>query len=109
MTQHPDGADPRQIQSVAVHLITLQAVLVAEHPVRTASALTAAAVDLGKAMGGFRTLHRPDTWVSTIADVATEQIDPESYAHNVLDAWHETERVQIERWVRETVDFLYGD
>jgi len=27
MTQHPDGDDPRQVQSVAVHLIALEAVL----------------------------------------------------------------------------------
>lgn len=32
MAQHPDGDDPRQLQSVAVHLITLDAVLARGKP-----------------------------------------------------------------------------
>jgi hypothetical protein len=108
MAQHPDGADPRQIQSVAVHLITLEAVLVGRQPLKTASALTAAAVDLGRAMGGYRTLHRPKTWTATIADVTAGHIEPETYASEILESWHGKEGPQIERWVVETLDYLYG-
>lgn len=108
MAQHPDGEDPRQVQSVAVHLITLEAVLVGRQPLKTASAVTAAAVDLGRAMGGYRRLHRPETWTATIADVAESQIEPEMYAREVLESWHAMEGPQIERWVVETLDYLYG-
>jgi len=108
MAQHPDGDDPRQIQSVAVHLITLEAVLVADQPIKTASAVTAAAVDLGKAMGGYRTLHRPATWEATIGHVAEGSVEPEEYARKVLDAWHQKEGLQMERWAADTVDYLYG-
>lgn len=108
MAQHPDGEDPRQVQSVAVHLITLQAVLVDGQASRTASAVTAAAVDMGKASGGYRILHRPETWMATIADVADKTVQQEEYAQGVLDAWHAIEGAQIARWTAETLDYLYG-
>lgn len=108
MAQHPDGEDPRQVQSVAVHLVTIEAVHRQDQPLRMASAVTAAAVELGRAIGGYRVLHRPTSWRSTIADVIEATVDPEEYVQDVLQAWEATEGLQIGRWTEETLDYLYG-
>jgi hypothetical protein len=107
MAQHPDGDDPRQLQSVAVHLITLHATLVDGQPISAASRITARAVASRRATGRFPRLHRPTRWTSTILDVAEGAVPPKVYAADVLSAWQATEGERIEGWTRLTLASLY--
>ena len=107
MAQHPDGDDSRQLQSVAVHLITLQAILREGQPLEAASRLTVQAIETGKAMGGFRKMRRPGEWPSTIADVSSRTVAADHYAQDVLSSWSPTEGDSISTWTQSTLESLY--
>jgi Family of unknown function (DUF5946) len=108
MAQHPDGDDPRQLQSVAVHLVTLHAVLRGGQPLSNASRITSRAVEAGRRRGAYPVLSRPTTWQWTVADVAAGQVLVEEYISSVLEAWEPLEGDRIGRWAKETVSDLYS-
>lgn len=108
MAQHPDGDDPRQLQSVTVHLITLQAILGDGQPITTASRITARAVQLGKVGGGYPKLERPTTWKSDIRDVADGNTTAHAFIVDVRAAWDVTEGARIREWTRATLESLYA-
>lgn len=107
MAQHPDGDSSQQRQSVAVHLITLTAVLARGEPVDTASRITRAGVEAGRREGGYPRLGPPSAWKSTIADVASDKTDAGSYARDVLDVWMEIEAPTLRDWTDRTLGLLY--
>lgn len=108
MAQHPDGDDRRQLQSVAVHLVTLRAVLVEGLPIESASRITSAAVALGKATEPFPKLQRPATWAWTIRDVRDGDVAAGTYAVSVLDAWVLSEGTRIAKWTSATLSNLFA-
>lgn len=108
MAQHPDGDDPRQIQSVASHLIALESVLVRGQPRTKTEEILVAAIGLGRRLGGFSVLDRPQTWKSTILDVLDGRTSPTDYVWDVLRAWHDTEASRINDWTDQTLQAMYG-
>lgn len=108
MAQHPDGDSPQQRQTVAVHLVTLMAVLIRGEPVETASQITQTGVEVGRRAGGFKKLDPPSDWKTTIADVASGKTDGVSYACDVLDSWTEIAEQPIADWTDRTLAGLYG-
>lgn len=108
MAQHPDGDDPRQRQSVAVHLVTLNSILKVGQPNDKASAVTQAAVDVGRTMGGYPRMNPPGSWPSTIADVADGRVDARTYAEAILEAWLNQESGLISEWTEASLARLYG-
>lgn len=108
MAQHPDGNDPRQVQSVASHLIALESVLVGDQPRAKTAEILVAAVALGRQIGGFRILTRPREWPSNIGDVIEERTTATRYVSDVLASWHSVEGDQISLWAKQTLEELYG-
>ena len=108
MAQHPDGDDPRQVQSVAVHLIALEAVLSRQQPRTKVEDILRTGIRLGDEMGGFPMLERPRTWPRTILDVAEASASGNEYATGVLSSWHDTEGDRLRAWTAATLDALYG-
>lgn len=108
MAQHPDGDAPQQRQSVAVHLVTLNSVLQGGQPIDRASAITQAAVETGRTMGGYPKLKPPRSWRSTIADVADGSVDARTYVQDILEAWLQEESQLISEWTETSLGRLYG-
>lgn len=108
MVQHPDGDDPRQIQSVASHLIALESVLVRGQPRTKTAEILVAAVSLGRRTGGFSVLNRPTAWRSTIVDVLDGRTTASDYVWDVLRSWHEAERDRIDSWTDQALETMYG-
>jgi Family of unknown function (DUF5946) len=108
MTQHPDGDDPRQVQSVAVHLIALEAVLSRGQLRTKVEEILRAGIRVGREMGGFPILNRPDTWPWTILDVLRERTNGSDYATGVLDSWHQTEADRLGELTAATLQTLYA-
>jgi hypothetical protein len=67
----PPGDDsPQATQSGAVHIVVLTAVIAKDQPIADAVALRVAAVEVGRATGGYPKLHPvPSRWDLTIADL----------------------------------------
>ena len=107
MVQHTDGDDKRQIQSVAVHLITLHAILGRGHDVDKASRITAAAVEVGRRSGGYLRLVPPNSWRFTIDDVARGGVLAKQYVNQVYRTWCAWGLGRVEGWTAETLDYLY--
>lgn len=108
MTQHPDGDDPRQVQSVAVHLIALEAVLNRGQPRTKVEEILRTGIRVGHEMTGFPVLSRPIDWPWTIVDVARERTSGFEYVSGVLESWHLTEGVRLGEWTDTTLQTLYG-
>ncbi len=108
MVQHPDGDDPRQVQSVASHLIALESVLVEGQPRSKTAQILVVAVELGRELGGFPSLRRPEEWNSTIGDVLAGSVTPTRYVEGVLESWHTVESALIGSWARQTLERLYA-
>ncbi len=106
MVQHPTGDDPRQIQSVAVHLITLNASLELDQPMQRTSEITAAAVTLGRTLGGYPPLIPPESWTVTVADVALEEITGCQYVEEVWNSWRSSGLGGVPDWTTSTLKLL---
>lgn len=109
MAQHPGGVDKRQTQSVAVHLVTLNAVLSHGQPPSQASQITRAAVDLGRLHHGYKRLPEPASWDLTIGDVDEGGTEASTYVVSVLEVWMNTQAKTIEEWTLRTLQSLYGN
>jgi Family of unknown function (DUF5946) len=76
--QHPGDDSPQAIQSVAVHLVVLTAVLVENHRTDDAVVLRVAAVEVGRAVGGYPKLDPvPSEWDLTIAHLSSAGVSGE--------------------------------
>ncbi|HKY47493.1 MAG TPA: DUF5946 family protein [Acidimicrobiia bacterium] len=101
--QHP-GVDSQQArQSVAVHLVTLWAILKAEADVEKAIDIRVRAVSVGKRTGGFQWLEpAPSSYPLTVADLtSTEPIDASSidlFVGGVLGTWMGYHEEAIRKW-----------
>lgn len=107
MAQHPDGDDPRQVQSVAVHLIALEVVLTLGQPRNKVEDIVRTALELGRESGGFRTLQRPEQWPWTIVDVVNGQATGLDLVEGVLESWRMSEAKWLDVWAPRTVLALY--
>jgi hypothetical protein len=111
--QHPGGASPQATQSTAIHLVVLAAVLDHGIPVSEAIPLRVAAVEVGRASGGYPKLEPvPDQWDLTITDVATASDSGRlvsGYVTSVLERWRADHDETIERWHDASVARLHRD
>ena len=101
--QHPGIDSPQARQSVAVHLISLWAILRAGSDVEKAIDIRVRAVSVGKRTGGFQWLEpAPPSYPLTVAGlVSTEPIDAASidlFAGGVLGAWMGYHEAAIRKW-----------
>ena len=106
MAQHPTGDDPRQIQSVAVHLITLNAVLELGVAIDHASTIRAKGVEFGRLVGGFPSLNSPDSWDMTVADVALESVTTRQYVEHVWNRWKDHGVSEVGNWTGQVLGML---
>lgn len=107
MAQHPKGLMSQQIQSVAVHLITLSAVLDGRQPESRASEISRHAVVFGKRSGSYTKLEEPTHWPMTIEDIELGAVSTKDYIRGIFDVWRELAGGQIEEWTEETLEGLY--
>lgn len=109
MAQHVEGDDPRQIQSIAVHLTTLHAVL--GHGVDTANAskITSIGVEVGRRMGGYPKLDAPSRWPHNVGHVEAGAVSAREFVDSVYGTWLEHDRDTPEKWTEEVLRALYGN
>ena len=107
MVQHAEGDDPRQIQSVTVHLVTLHAIKGHGHDPATASRITSAGVDVGRRIGGYQKLTAPPHWPHTVAEVAAERIGAGEYVDSVYLAWTDWDSETLEQLTEDVLAHLY--
>lgn len=101
--QHPGIESPQARQSVAVHLITLWAILRAGADVEKAIDIRVRAVSVGKRTGGFQWLEpAPGSYPLTVAGlVSTQPVDASSidlYVGGVFGAWMTSHEAAISNW-----------
>ena len=101
--QHPGVDSPQARQSVAVHLITLWAVLRAGADIEKAIDIRVRAVSVGKRTGGFEWLEpAPESYPLTVPGLtSTEPIDAKSIdllVVGTLGSWSEEHENPIRRW-----------
>lgn len=101
--QHPGVDSPVTRQSVAVHLVTLWAILMAGADVDKAIDIRVRAVSVGKRTGGFQWLEpAPASYPLTVADlVSTKPVDASSidlYVGGVFGAWMASHEAAIRKW-----------
>lgn len=93
--QHRGGDSPRARQSVAVHALTLQAVLDGGARPSQAVSLRVRCVEVGRRVGGWEYLDPWPEWPLTVHDVV-EAPDPDQRA------------AMVERYVRSVWETLAG-
>ena len=101
--QHPGGDSPQARQSVAVHLVTLWAVLRAGADVEKAIDIRVRVVSVGRKTGGFEKLEpAPESYPMTVAAlIASEPIDAASIdllVGGVLGSWLVEHESAIRHW-----------
>jgi hypothetical protein len=103
--QHPGDHSTQAAQSVAVHLVVLEAVLGHDMPLARAVSLRVATVEMGRRGHSYPVLGPvPGTWDLTIADVAGVEAEKERaatadpYVRSVWEAWKGLHRPLIEEW-----------
>lgn len=101
--QHPGVDSPQARQSVAVHLVTLWAILRAGADIAKAIDIRVRAVSVGRKTGGFEWLEpAPDSYPLTVAGlVSAEPIDAVSIdllVGGVLGSWLIDHETAITRW-----------
>lgn len=102
--QHPGGSSPQATQSVAVHLVTLAAVIDHGHPLDQLVALRRAAVESGRRTGGYPKLEPvPAHWPATVADLAKRPELVDSFVEGVIEEWQALHREKIESWYQAAV------
>ena len=108
MAQHPGGESPQQTQSVAAHLIVLDAVLRRNQPVARASDIARGAIELGRRAGGYPKLNEPVNWKLTVAEVVERPGRSKEYVVSVLDEWLQNEPPELEKWTAGALGIVYG-
>lgn len=105
--QHPGDDSPQATQSVAVHLVVLEAVLGHGMRLDMAVPIRIATVETGRRGYGFPKLEPvPQSWDLTIADVAGEETEAERgaagdrYVPSVWETWKALHGRLIEDWHR---------
>ncbi len=102
--QHPGGDSPQATQSVAAHLVALNAVLIDGRPVADAIAVRVAAVEAGRAAGGYPKLKPvPPEWDLTVADLveaaSSQRVPPlRDYVWEVRQRWADLHGRTIQEW-----------
>ena len=103
--QHPGDHSTQAAQSVAVHLVVLEAVLGHDMPLARAVALRVAAVEMGRRGHSYPSLGPvPRTWDLTIADVVGVEAEKERaaaadrYVRSVWEAWKVLHGPLIVEW-----------
>jgi hypothetical protein len=101
--QHPGVDSPQARQSVAVHLVTLWAILRAGADVEKAIDIRVRAVSVGKRTGGFEWLEpAPDSYPLTVAALVSSEPIPAAsidlYIGGVLGSWSINHEQAIKRW-----------
>ena len=101
--QHPGTDSPQARQSMAVHLVTLWAVLREAAEVDKAIDIRVRVVSVGRKTGGFEWLEpAPESYPLTVAGLnAAESIDATSMdllVVGVLGAWSANHETAIRRW-----------
>jgi hypothetical protein len=110
--QHPGDDSPQATQSVAVHLVVLTAVIAEDLPITDATALRVAAVEVGRAVGGYPKLDPvPSGWDFVIADLvgaaASGQPPPlADYVEGVQQRWAALHGKTIQGWFQAAVPRL---
>lgn len=105
--QHPGDDSPQATQSVAVHLVVLEAVLGHGMTLDMAVPIRTATVETGRRGHGFPKLEpMPPSWELTIADVAGEHTEEgrgaagDRYVQSVWETWNASHGWLIEDWHR---------
>lgn len=109
--QHPGGSSPQATQSVAVHLVTLAAVLLHGHAPSRSVALRRAAVEVGRRSGGYPTLRPvPSRWPVTVAELARSPTADvvDRMVEGVLDQWRVIHDDQVGAWYDAALPLLGG-
>ena len=101
--QHPGLDSPQARQSVAVHLVTLWAILRAGADVEKAIDIRVRLVSVGRKTGGFEWLEpAPKSYPVTVASLtANEPVDAASIdllVGGVLGSWSVDHEAAIRRW-----------
>ncbi|HEX2370073.1 MAG TPA: DUF5946 family protein [Acidimicrobiia bacterium] len=102
--QHPGDDSPQATQSVAVHLVVLTAVIAEDQPITDAVELRVAAVEVGRAIGGYPKLDPvPSGWDLVIADLvgaaASGELPPlADYDTGVQQRWAALHGETIQGW-----------
>lgn len=110
--QHPGDGSSQATQSVAVHLVVLEAVLGCRTSVLDVVPLRAAAVEVGRLGSGFAKLEPvPDPWDLTLADVVKADVglravELDRLVSSVWSGWKSLHGAEIEKWHAATVDSL---
>ena len=103
--QHRGPDTPQARQSVAVHALTLWAVLVDGARPSRAVTLRVRAVDVGRRTGGWERLDPWPEWPMTIHDVvdvdgpAARAEGVEEYVRSVWETLHAAHTDQIDEWI----------
>ena len=108
MAQHPGGTDPQQTQSVAVHLIVLDAVLRQNQPTANASDIARMGVELGRRRGGYPKLSEPKGWRLNVSDVVDRPYESSFFVSAVWERWAEEEPPELRGWTEGALRLLYG-
>lgn len=103
--QHPGGTSPQATQSVAVHLVTLEAVVTHGHPLERAVSLRQSAVEHGRRTGGYPKLEPvPSAWPVTVAQLAGgDGALVDRMVDGVLASWKELHADQVDAWYRASL------
>jgi hypothetical protein len=103
--QHPGDSSPQATQSVAVHLIVLQAILGHGDRHEDAIRIRVAAVEYGRKHNGYPNLEPdPPVWHLTIQDVADAPDADERgevaarYVERVWSSWRKSHGETIADW-----------
>ena len=101
--QHPGVDSPQTRQSVAVHLVTLWAILRAGADVEKAIDIRVRVVSVGRKTGGFEWLvPAPESYPLTVAGlISSEPIDATSidlFVGGVLGSWSVNHESSIREW-----------
>jgi len=101
--QHPGVESPQARQSVAVHLLTLWAILRAGADVEKAIDIRVRAVSIGKRTGGFDWLQpAPESYPLTVAGLTSSTpINASSidlFVGGVLGSWMANHEAAIRKW-----------
>jgi Family of unknown function (DUF5946) len=110
--QHPGDDSPQATQSVAVHLVVLTAFIPEDQPITDAMALRVAAVDVGRATGGYPKLNPvPSGWDLVIDDLVTAATSGEppplaDYLIGVQQRWAALHGNIIRGWYQAAVSRL---
>ena len=106
--QHPGTPSPQAVQSVAIHLVTIEAVLHEGFQPDRASAIRTAAVEAGRrddVVYEWMT-PAPTAWGATLHDVERRKSTQEEWVESVRDGWWEIHGDLLSKWARFVVSSI---